>query len=206
MLAIIFCSVPKRFENIVLDHPHILREYYHHGIDLMPQIPIPRSSGHGEPLSTLSSLTNCISIAEMDMLSSYLYQLFNAKISHVGDGGTMAAAAVFPPNGLSLQATIECEQLSTILAKAYLTPSARIIAILRRVNCLLIHPQFSCHGAPLSIVIIYRPVHPAFRYARKTIWKRSFRPCMLGHSLPLTFHAILSIAMDSSCTGTCRIV
>jgi hypothetical protein len=77
----------------------------------------------------MAPLPATFGIHDMDMIASYLYQLFKAKISHVGDGGSAAAsaaaaAAVFPPDHLSLDASIDCEHLSTILATAYLTPSA----------------------------------------------------------------------------------
>ena len=75
----------------------------------------------------------------MDTLSLYLYELFQAKIYCFGDEGARsveaAASGVFPPNSLSLEAAIDCEQLSSILAKAYLTPSASIVFALIIVEC-----------------------------------------------------------------------
>jgi len=88
-------------------------------------------------------LDTFVTIMHMDMLSLYLYELFQVKIDCFGNGGTGsvegAASGVFPPNGLSLEAAVDCEQLSTILAKAYVTPSACIVLPLVIIECLFIH-------------------------------------------------------------------
>jgi hypothetical protein len=109
----------------------------------MTKLLMPRTSAHRDlpsALQNIGSSDTWVTITKMDMLLLYLYDLFQAKIDRFGDGGTNSAevaASVFPPDSLSLEAAVDCEQLSTLLAQAYRTPSMCIV-----LELLLVEYQF----------------------------------------------------------------
>jgi hypothetical protein len=85
--------------------------------------------GDEYPVSTQTqpaTLHPCVNPSLLDCLSTYLYDLYIAKFRS-GSDEVAAAAAVFPPDGLTLEVQIDCKQLSTALAVAHLTPSSFFI-------------------------------------------------------------------------------